>query len=407
MKRILFANHAQFEGRCTNLGDWAIFEQMVEKLSPEIDTKKIEIIVPSADVEYTNSHYPVTAFKRGGILGIINTLKWIIKSDVVLIGGGEIVQDCSSMVYIPYQLIRPFIAKLFRKKLFAYAIGVGEEEEISWIGKLQSKIILNMFDVITVRDEKSYHVLKNYLKVNKPQIFLTADPALNLQKKKSKVNMDKDYFVISVRSVYHRNHNILPFSIRKRLGIVPSEYYDAIKEFKKEIAKLADNISKKYDYDIKFLNTYVGPKMSASDDKFTLDVADKMKEKKRVEIININNTPSQNKFVLAGAQLIISVPLHPLILGASENVPVFSLAYASKNRSFMNQIKHPEHIYKVEKIEDRIDVKQILTDIDNVMTNKSQYKKDLMDIVSYNKKLEQQNSQLLLELIFGKEETIC
>ena len=175
MKRILFANHAQFEGAHTNLGDWAIFEEMVESLSDEIKNGNVEILVPSSDPAYTDSNYPVKAFKRGGIRGILNTCRAIFRSDVVLIGGGEIVQDRSSMVYIPYQLIRPFIAKLLGKKLFAYAIGIGTEDEISAIGRIQSKFVLNMFDVITVRDEKSYRILKSYLGVSKPQIYLTAE----------------------------------------------------------------------------------------------------------------------------------------------------------------------------------------------------------------------------------------
>jgi len=401
LKRILFANHAQFEGKHTNLGDWAIFEQMVNKLSPQIKSGEIEVIVPSADVEFTNSHYPVKAFKRGGMQGIWNTLKWILKSDVVLIGGGEIVQDRSSLVYIPYQLIRPFIAKIFGKKLFGYAIGVGEEEEISAFGKWISKMVLDMFDIITVRDEKSFRVLKDFLKVKKPQIYITADPALNLCADAVCQEKEKDYFVISVRSVYHRNHNILPFSMRQKLKLVSADYYEAIDQFKNEIAKMTDGLINKYGYEAKFLNTYIGAQMSASDDKFTTDVITRISDENRrnVSVIDVSYTPSQNKSVLGKAQFIVTVPLHPLILGASENVPVFSLAYASKNKCFMEQIKHPEHIYKVEQIEDKIDINKIMEDIDVVILNKKDYLSELKDVVDYNKQKEQLNSELLLNLV--------
>lgn len=400
-KRILFANHAQYEGRNTNLGDWAIFEQMIEKLFPEITSGEIEIVVPTSDVKYTASHYPVKAFKRGGIVGIWNTLCWIIKSDVVMIGGGEIVQDRSSLVYIPYQLIRPFIAKLFGKKLFAYAIGVGEKKEISLLGKWQSQIVLNMFDVITVRDKKSYQILKEYLKVKKPKIYLTADPALNLSARTVEQENGKNYFVVSVRSVYHRNHNILPFAIRKRLGLVPKEYYIAIEEFKAQIAKIVDTLIESHAFHVKFLNTYIGSQMSASDDVFTSTVIQKISPEHQsyVDVIDTNYTPAQTKFVLSKAEFIITVPLHPLILGASENVPVFSLAYASKNRCFMSQISHPEHIYPIEKISDKIDVNKILSDIENVIQNKQQYVEQLDKTIVSLKKREAQNSNLLLELI--------
>lgn len=401
MKRILFANHAQFEGRRTNLGDWAIFEQMEETLLPEIKKGNIEIIVPSADVDYTNSHYHVKAFKRGGIGGIFRTLKWIVKSDIVLIGGGEIVQDRSSLVYIPYQLIRPFIAKLFGKKLFAYAIGVGEKEEISFLGKWQSKLVLNMFDIITVRDEKSYTVLREYLKVKRPEIYVTADPALNLKcRKVDEPGMESPYFVISVRSVYHRNGNLLPYAVRKKLKLVPKKYYEEINKFKNDVVEMVENLIEKYDFNAKFLNTYTGPKMSASDDKFTADVMRRITKKyqSKISVINTENTPAEIKYVLGKAQFIITVPLHPLILGASENVPVFSLAYASKNKSFMKQIGRSENIYSVEQIGQCLDVEKILCDIQNVMDNNKSYKNNLLKEVNYNKEKERKNFEKLMAL---------
>lgn len=404
MTRIFFANHAQFEGRYTNLGDWAIFEQMEKLFVPEIENGNIEIIVPSSDVIYTNSNYHVHAFKRGGIKGILNSLKWIIKSDIVVIGGGEIVQDQSSFVYIPYQLVRPFVAKILGKKLFAYAIGVGEKEEISFLGKLQAKFVLNMFDIITVRDEKSYKVLTQYLHVKKPQIYLTADPALNLEEKiVEEININKPYFVISARSVYHRNHNLLPFSVRKKMGLVSKEYYKEINQFKNDIALLTETIMAKYGLCAKFLNTYTGAQMSASDDKFTTDIILRIPDKYQtnIEVLNAVYTPSEIKYILGRSQFIITVPLHPLILGASENVPVFSLAYASKNKSFMHQIKRSQNVYKVEKIGDRLDLVRITADIDEVMNNIGTYKNNLKQIVEENKQKERNNYRLLMALVNG------
>ncbi len=79
MIKIFFANHAQFEGRQTNLGDWAIFEQMYHDLKEkQIEDDNIEIIVPSLDPIFTNKKYQETTFTRGGIKGIVNTLKWLL-----------------------------------------------------------------------------------------------------------------------------------------------------------------------------------------------------------------------------------------------------------------------------------------------------------------------------------------
>ena len=401
MVRVLFANHAQFEAQYTNLGDWAIFEEMVDKFKPLIDAGRIEILVPSSDPKFTNAHYPVKAFKRGGIKGWFNTFSAIIKSDIVVIGGGEIVQDRSSMVYIPYQLIRPFVARFFGKRLFGYAIGVGEREEISLLGKLQAHFVLNRFDIITVRDEKSLDVLQNYLKVKRPRVYLTADPALNLIATPVNDLPSEPFITVSVRSVYHREHNILPFSIRKKLGLVPQIYYQEVDGFKNDVSSIVAELMNKYGYKVMFLNTYTGKQMSAKDDAFTKDVIGRLPKElqKDVYVIPQEYTPKQIKAVLGASEMIVTVPLHPLILGASENVPVFSMAYASKNKCFMKQIQHPEHIYSVETIGEKLDVEKILNDIDAIVNNYDDYKDNLLKRVSFLKKREKRNSELLLRLI--------
>lgn len=401
--RVLFANHAQFEGRRTNLGDWAIFEQMVSVFNPYIEKDIIEVVVPSTEVDFTESNYPVKAFKRNGIMGFFNTVKWILKSDAVIIGGGEIVQDQSSMVYIPYQLFRPLIGKIFGKKLFGYAIGVGEKEEITKLGQIEARFVLNMFDVITVRDEKSYRVLTEVLRVNKPKVVLTADPALNLNSIKSsyeKGDYEKEkYFVISARSVFHRNHNILPFSMRKKLGLIPKEYVAKIDEFKSDLANLADSIVDDYNINVKFLNTYTGKSMSAGDDLFTNDIVSRMKNKDRVSIIDPKNTPSMIKDVLGKSMFVVTVPLHPLILSASENVPIFAMAYSSKSKSFMNQMNLSKYIYPLESYSDRLPFETIKSDISEVINNKDVYLETLKNVVDLNQEREKNNIRLFVEML--------
>lgn len=401
MKTIYFANHAQFEGRYTNLGDWAIFEQMIEELTPEIKNEKCRVVVASSEPEFTQKYYPVISFKRGGIHGILHTLKWLWKCDVVVIGGGEIVQDLSSMVYIPYQLIRPFFGKLFNKKLFAYAIGIGEEWEISKLGRMQAGFILNLFDIITVRDEKSYRMLKDYLGVKKPAVYITADPALNLKKVRSEKCFEEPYVIMSVRSVYHRTRSFLPFSIRKKFKLVPSIYYQEIEIYKQSMAKVAENIIEKYGWNVVFLNTYTGKSMSANDDKFSMDVIQRISDKfeNKVHVIDKNLFPRQIKKILSHAELILSVPLHPLILGASEGVPVISFAYASKSSCFMKEIGMQNYVHPVVQIGNRVDVDAVMNQVDFIVNNCEKVRQQVSDQVTRLRKAEKQNMVLLKELL--------
>lgn len=400
MVNILFANCAQFEGEFTNLGDWAIFEAMLQSLKREIGEKEIQIMVPSANPDFTMQNYPVKAFQRGGIKGCINTLKAIIWADVVLIGGGEIVQDLSSVVYLPYQFIRPMIAKLFRKKIYAYAIGIGEPWEISPLGRLQARFALNRFDAITVRDSKSKYVAENYLKVKNKNIYMAADPAIILEPMDIKENEAKDYFVFSIRSVYHRERKLLPFAIRKKFGLVSTRYYKAVTEFKEQIACVVRQVLDKYPYDIKFLTTYNGQEMSAGDYLFTKDIINGLSDNERLRIEFIEETrPCKIKTILGGARLVLSVPLHPIILAASEGVPVISLAYASKNVAFMKEIGMQKYIFPVRNVREKIDSIMIVGAIDEIERGRNILIKKMVGKLSYLKNNEKKNRDYLMKII--------
>jgi len=164
-----------------------------------------------------------------------------------------------------------------------------------------------------------------------------------------------------VQPLFDNAEEIAHININQALRCMAGMSMEKLKALEHPYPTIVDKINK-YGYEAKFLNTYIGAQMSASDDKFTTDVITRISDENRrnVSVIDVSYTPSQNKSVLGKAQFIVTVPLHPLILGASENVPVFSLAYASKNKCFMEQIKHPEHIYKVEQIEDKIDINKII-----------------------------------------------
>ena len=65
----------------------------------------------------------------------------------------------------------------------------------------------------------------------------------------------------------------------------------------------------------------------------------------------------------------------------------------------MKQIHHPEHIYPVESIGQKINVNKIQKDIRNVIKNRAAYLNELNELVTYNKQLEKKNFNLLKSLL--------
>ncbi len=406
-KRIFLATQAQFEGRKTNLGERAIFAQMLREIRKYSPNVKISVL--SSSPSYTRERYEVDPVPLGGIRGVINSLKTIMKCDILIVGGGELIQDKSSLVMVPYILIRPLIAKLFRKKVVAYAVGIGEDDEITNFGKSLARRIMNHFDLITVRDTKSKEMLFK-LGITKPKIFEAADAANTLpmsSRKRTKeileiegiTNLKKPIVAFSMRSVFHRTHSLLPFSYKKKLGLLPKEYFKEITDFKEKIAKAADFIIEKYNANIIFVPSYKGEKLSARDDEFSKEIIELIKNKDQAVLIKNDYAPEEIKGLFSVAEIIIAVPLHSLILGGSANVPLIDINYASKGRAYMEQIGQQKYILHVENPSDDLDLEVLINLIEEIWKNRQNIRKILEERNKIVFEKAQKSAKLLAKII--------
>ena len=116
-------------------------------------------------------------------------LKAIFSNDILISGGGSLLQNKTSNFSLFYYLFIIFLAKLFFKKTIIFAQGI--EPIKGFLPKFFTKIILKKCDFITVRDIKSQELLKSW-KINST---LVSDPAYSLvqnieinQNKRSKNN---------------------------------------------------------------------------------------------------------------------------------------------------------------------------------------------------------------------------
>lgn len=392
--KIFLATPSQLEAEKTNLGEKAIFEETIRRFKKLLPDSKI--YVPSSNPAYTEKNYPVTAIGIKGVGSFVDIIKAIRACDALIAGGGELIQDKSSLVMIPSNLAGPFIAKLLGKKVIGYGIGVGEKAEITKFGQLLTKLIVNQFDLITVRDHKSKTTLKK-LGVTKPKIFESADIAITLPKAPSTQVCKalkragfggNNYAVFSMRSVYHRTHHPIPFSYRKRWGLLPKEYLKKIAEFKKKIARAADYLIQKYQVKILFVPAYFGEGFSALDDKLCQEIINLMKNKTDNAFLVKEVSPKIVRGIMGGAKLVVGVPLHSLILAGSENAPVICISYASKHRCYMEQIGQKRCVIRAENPDDEFSLKKLTDMIDEVWQSRRAIKKTLKE---KNKKLSEKS----------------
>ena len=121
-KKIVLCSWGQIEGNNSNMGDKLIFETQLELLRNHHENPSIFCM--SGDPAYTKSTYSVEAANPFTVRGFFTFIRYIRSCDLVIIGGGELIQDKSSQMYLLFNLFPVWIAKLFRKKCIALGIGI-------------------------------------------------------------------------------------------------------------------------------------------------------------------------------------------------------------------------------------------------------------------------------------------
>lgn len=167
MRSILLSGYYGFG----NTGDEAILTATVKALRKA--SPHVKIMVLSRTPEDTSKTYGVESFQRMCLSQVLSAMK---RSDLVVFGGGSLLQDATSFRSLLYYLSIIYLARLFSKPLVVYANGIGPIR--STLGKFLTKLALSTARKITVRDKESKEELLKMGVVG--EITVTADPAFLL-----------------------------------------------------------------------------------------------------------------------------------------------------------------------------------------------------------------------------------
>lgn len=149
-KRFVLSGYFGFK----NFGDEAILSVLVKKLKQD----KHRLTIISSDPKYTMKQFKhirsVYTFKILDIIGAIS------KSDILISGGGSLLQDVTSIKSLIYYLFIIFLGLILGKKVIIFAQGIGPIK--SPIGQFLTKELLKHCTYVSVRDTKSFELLKNW-----------------------------------------------------------------------------------------------------------------------------------------------------------------------------------------------------------------------------------------------------
>ena len=348
-----------------NSGDEAILLSMHKNIQNL--GENINITVLSNRPDETRVKYGVQVVYRFSICEVMKALR---SCDVLLSGGGSLLQDSTSTRSLMYYLSIIVAAKLMRKKVMLYANGIGPVSKN--LNRRIVKLVVNKADLITLREESSYHELKS-MGVDDKKCFVTADPVFTMGDishdkaicllKEAKIPLDKPLVGVSVRNWKDMEHFIPKF------------------------AKLCDDIVKNYNRTIVFIVMQI-----PNDIKISEMVQKKMSYPSY--IMKENYSPYEIMGVIKCMDFILSMRLHTLIFAARQRIPLIGFVYDPKIEYYLEKLKMPSG----GSVQD-FDEQKTLHQIEDVIENRESYVKTLEREVDFLEQKAHSNETYLMKLL--------
>ena len=353
MKKMLLAGYYGFG----NLGDEAILEMTLKQILEITDRENITVL--SGNKEVTRKKYNVKTIDRYNVLSILNALQ---SSDVLIFGGGSLLQDVTSKRSIYYYLFLIRLAKLMKNKIVMLSQGIGPI--INEKSKKAVQSTLSLVDYITVRDSYSKKFLES-IGVDAKKIFLSTDPVINIR-------------------------NDSPFESKKqgtkKICFSLRNWKDS--DVSHKISKVAERLIED-GMECHFIPFYY------KEDLQLIDQVEEILGNKAVYYKEKLST--SNAFdVIKTMDVMVGVRLHSLIFAAAANVPIVAVSYDHKVDHFVNSVN-----MKIACTIDNIDENTIYNEIIDKINNEDEEKEKLLKSVEKLRELTNINYKILKEITNG------
>lgn len=329
-----------------------------------------QITVLSNNPEATAHEYQVNGVYRFDFRKVIRAIQ---QADILIMGGGTLLQDLTSNRSLYYYLFILWYAKKVKKQVMLFANGIGPIHR--GFNRFLTKKIVNQVDAITLREHLSDQVLTS-LKVTKPHVEVTADPVYALPIKtidvgaifqKENIAMAHPFVAVLFRSWKHED------------GYV------------RKMASVCDSICEQFELDILLV-----PMKYPSDLIVSGEIIKKMKHK--AYLIEGKYDANTLIHILGEAKLVLSMRLHALLYASLMKRPMIGFSYDPKVSYYLEELGmydagKTDHIHVNDVLEH---VKSILENYDDVVENLNERVLQLKQKAARNK--------IILERLLKEEE---
>ena len=293
-----------------NLGDDAILHA-ISGLFRQFPVP-VRLTVLSNAPSDTVRQYGLCAVPRFSPRELFRTLK---ESDILISGGGSLLQNKTSTRSLLYYLAVIRLAQLLRKPVVVYANGIGP-----LLGSANRRLVRKAIDkcaLVTLRDHQSLQELRS-LGVTRPDLHVTGDPAFTLKPTRQ------------------------PRAVLRELGIPDDARVVGISvrnlpdsgNFPEQFAKLCDRLALELGKTIVFLVM-----QESRDEAISRQIQSAMTAPSH--LAKTPGDPGAMLSLIRDMDAVVSMRLHTIIFAAQMQVPVVGCVYDPKVSAFLDMLQLP------------------------------------------------------------------
>lgn len=362
MPRVVISGYYGFR----NNGDEAMLYAMLKALDQKI--QGLEPVVLSKDPAETESFFGVRAVPRHDLGLIVDEIR---KSDLLISGGGGLLQDVTGPNSILYYLGVVTLARILGKPVFFYGQGIGPVRTL--LGRTLMRIVANKVELVTIRDRESKGELEE-LGVVRPRVEVTADPALGLDT--NEIDPALGDRILAEAGITDFE-DMVGVSVRGWKGR---------QEYKAVIARVCDQLMAS-GRKVIFLPMHYPEDVSVSK-----EISSMMSRVPYIIDKRINFKEMLS--LMMKTRVIVGMRLHFLIFGAILNIPMVGISYDPKVDRFLSLVDMP-----VAGSVDNLDYQELLRHIDEVTRSREPLRAGLAEKVSRLRREALRGAELAAEMM--------
>ena len=307
MYNILISGYYGFD----NIGDESILRTLVTSLRERIPDCSLTVL--SHDPASTREKYGVDAVERMSPRAIMRAVR---RCDMLISGGGSLLQDVTSSKSLHYYLSIIRFAQLLGKKVFIYSQGIGPIEKA--LDRRATARALRRADGIVVRDERSAALLAE-IGVPAERVVITADPVIRMKKADTAVGAE----ILRRAGVTQDGRPIVGWAIRER-----NRDSRFVAEVLRSIRWLKETCN---------AQSVLIPFHYEEDGEVCRHIASQLPDDTAV-CLDEKYLSEDMLSIIGCMDLLVGVRLHSLIYAAIMGVPLIGISYDPKCTAFLNSV---------------------------------------------------------------------